>query len=103
MIVLAYLWIMSLVPLLLEKDDVEIQWHAKHGLVLFAAEVISWIAFNIVAMALSMVTGGFGCLFGMFAPFLWLAILGLHIVCIVKGLQGQRFLVPGVSEYTSRF
>ena len=34
MIVLSYLWLLALVPLLTEKDDKEVQWHAKHGLVL---------------------------------------------------------------------
>ena len=36
MIVLAYLWLLALIPLLLEKQDAEVQWHAKHGLVLMA-------------------------------------------------------------------
>src|SRR5436190_8527971 len=33
MILLSYLWLLALVPLLTEKDDKEVQWHAKHGLV----------------------------------------------------------------------
>ena len=37
MIVLSYLWVLALIPLLVEKDDPEVQWHAKHGLVLAAA------------------------------------------------------------------
>jgi len=39
MIVLAYLWPLALVPLLLEKRDPDLQWHAKHGLVLMVAIV----------------------------------------------------------------
>ena len=39
MLVLSYLGILSLVPLLAKKDDPEVQWHAKHGLVLMAAEL----------------------------------------------------------------
>ena len=37
MIVLSYLWPLALVPLLVEKEDAEIQWHAKHGIVLMVA------------------------------------------------------------------
>ena len=44
MIVLAYLWPLAIVPLLLEKDDADVQWHAKHGLVLLAAELLLLIA-----------------------------------------------------------
>ena len=29
MIVLSYLWILALVPLLTEKQDQEVRWHAK--------------------------------------------------------------------------
>src|SRR4028118_576365 len=32
MIVLAYIWILFIIPLVAEKDDPEVQWHAKHGL-----------------------------------------------------------------------
>ena len=28
MVVLSYLWILALIPLLVEKDDQEVQWHA---------------------------------------------------------------------------
>ena len=48
MIVLSYLWLLALVPLLTEKDDKEVQWHAKHGLVLMVAELFLWIVISIV-------------------------------------------------------
>ena len=38
-IVLAYLWLLALVPFLAEKDDPEVRWHARHGLLLFGAEM----------------------------------------------------------------
>ena len=42
MIVLAYLWPLAFVPLLLEKEDADVQWHARHGIVLMAAELIAF-------------------------------------------------------------
>ena len=43
MIVLAYLWLLALVPLLFEKTDRQVQWHARHGIVLMIAwRVISF-------------------------------------------------------------
>jgi hypothetical protein len=59
MLVLSYLGLLALIPLLMEKDDREIQWHAKHGLVLLAAEFVVWICLMMVSMALSFVD--FGC------------------------------------------
>jgi uncharacterized membrane protein len=98
MIVLSYLWILSLVPLLVEKEDQEVQWHAKHGIVLMVAEIVFWIAFNIVVYMIP-----FGCIVGLIGPVVALAFLAVHVVAIVKGLNGQRFMIPGLSEYASRF
>jgi uncharacterized membrane protein len=98
MIVLSYLWILSLVPLLVEKEDQEVQWHAKHGIVLMAAEIVFWIAFNIVVYMIP-----FGCVVGLIGPVIALAFLAVHVVAIIKGLNGQRLVIPGLSEYASRF
>jgi uncharacterized membrane protein len=98
MIVLAYLWILSLVPLLVEKADQEVQWHAKHGIVLMVAEIVFWIVFNIVVYMIP-----FGCVVGLIGPLVALAFLAVHIVAIVKGLNGQRLIIPTLSEYANRF
>jgi uncharacterized membrane protein len=98
MIVLAYLWILSLVPLLVEKDDQDVQWHAKNGIVFMVAEIAFWIVFNIVVYMMP-----FGCVVGLIGPLVALAFLAIHIVAIIKGLNGQRLVIPTLSEYASRF
>src|SRR5579872_3036957 len=103
MIVLSYLWLLALVPLLVEKQDAEVQWHAKHGLVLTGAEVVLWIAITIVTMILSMIAAPLGCLFSLLHLGLWLGIVVLHIVLIVKGVNGQRLMLPVISEYANKF
>ena len=103
MIVLAYLWPLAIVPLLLEKDDADVQWHAKHGLVLLAAELLLLVGFAVLTSLVSLATFGLGCALSMFVIVIWMAILGVHIVAIVKALGGTRLIIPGVSEYASRF
>ncbi len=103
MIVLAYLWLLALIPLLVEKDDREVQWHAKHGLVLTVVEVVVMIGLQVVVMILGAISGGLGCIFTLLIPIFLLAILIVHVLCIVKGINGQRFLIPGVSEFADRF
>jgi uncharacterized membrane protein len=103
MIVLSYLWLLALVPLLVEKEDKEVQWHAKHGIVLMVAEIVLWIAVTIVVSVISSVSGTLGCIVSLLTFGLWIGILVVHVLCIVKGVNGQRFLIPGVSEYASRF
>ena len=99
MIVLSYLWLLALIPLLTEKEDKEVQWHAKHGVVLMVAELIFWVLLTIVQMA----TVFLGCIAGIFGLFVWLGVLVLHIMCIVKGLNGQRLMVPVLSDYANKF
>ena len=97
MIVLSYLWILFLIPLLVEKEDSEVQWHAKNGLVLTVLEIVIQIVLNII------VATGIGCLFAIFIPLVFLAFAVIRLISIVKGLNGERFLVPGVSQYAEKF
>jgi uncharacterized membrane protein len=103
MIVLSYLWLLALIPLLVEKDDSEVQWHAKHGLVLAVVEIVVMIGLQVVVMILGAISGGLGCVFGLLMPLFMLAMLVVHVVCIVKGINGERFLLPGISEFADRF
>ncbi len=98
MIVLSYLGLLALIPLLMEKEDQEVQWHAKHGLVLFA----TWVILGFVLGALSAVPV-LGCLSLMVSLFLPIAALVVHIICIVKGINGERFLIPGLSDFANKF
>ncbi|MEM7481192.1 MAG: hypothetical protein AAF481_08465 [Acidobacteriota bacterium] len=103
MIVLSYLWLLALIPLLVEKDDREVQWHAKHGLVLFAVEIVLWIGLFILGIVLAFVGDIVGCFTTVLSFVAWIGILILHIMCIVKGVNGGRMIVPGVSQYADRF
>jgi uncharacterized membrane protein len=103
MIVLSYLWLLALVPLLVEKEDREVQWHAKHGIVLMVAEIVLWIAVSVVTMVLSMVSGVLGCVVTLLTFGLWIGILIVHVMAIIKGVNGGRFIIPGVSEYANKF
>ena len=98
MIVLSYLWILALVPFLVETEDQEIRWHAKHGLVLLGAEIILFIVLSVL-MSVPLL----GCIIIPIWLVISLGVLILHIVCIVKGIQGQRFLIPHLSQFADKF
>ena len=98
MIVLSYLWLLALVPFLVETEDQEIRWHAKHGLVLLGAEIILFIVLSaLIAVPV------LGCVIMPIWMVLSLGVLILHIVCIVKGIQGNRFLIPQISQFADKF
>ena len=98
MIVLSYLWILFLIPLLIDKDDPEVQWHAKHGLVLTVLEILVYVVLSVVGLLPVL-----GCVFALFIPFVVLAFSIIRLICIVKGLNGERFIVPGIRQYAERF
>lgn len=61
MAALSYIWILSVLFLLLKKDSPFVQFHAKQGIVIFAASVIAgfipiigWL-FNIVLLVLAII------------------------------------------------
>src|SRR5436190_11922640 len=87
MIVLSYLGLLALIPLLVEKDDKEVQWHAKHGLVL----TVVWFVIGFALAILGHVPV-LGCLSVVAIPFVGLAWLIVAILCIMKGVNGQRFI-----------
>jgi uncharacterized membrane protein len=100
MVVLSYLWILALIPLLTKKDDSEVQWHAKNGLVLMGAEIIVWIAFWIISYALS--NSVIGCALVPIQCIVWLGFLVLRILAIVKAVGGQRFRIPVVTDFAEK-
>jgi uncharacterized membrane protein len=98
MLVLAYLGLLALVPLLVEKDDKEVQWHAKHGLVQMACWIILFVVFTMLSFI-----PGVGCVTTLISLFLWIPILVVTILSIVKAVNGQRFIIPGVSDFADKF
>ncbi len=97
MLVLSYLGPLALIPFLMEQEDEEVKWHSRHGLVL----LVAWIILSIVIFILSFVPV-LGCFFSLLSLFLGLGILVVHIICIVKALNGERFLIPYVSDYVQQ-
>ena len=99
MIVLAYLWPLALLPLLLERHDAEVQWHARHGLALMAAELALLLAYLLLITVVSLRALGLGIVLGVMLVFGWVGILALHVIAILKGVSGGRLRVPGISRY----
>jgi len=95
MVVLAYLWILALIPLLTKKDDAEVQWHAKNGIGILIGEIVCWIVFTVLGYALPSVAG---CGIGVISCAIWIGFLVLRILCIVKATSGQRFTVPVLTD-----
>jgi len=108
MLVLAYLGPLALVPLLVDTGDSEVRWHAKHGLILAGVELAALMLGMMVVETLALVTAGlFGCLFLLVSPAVLLGLLvvivAVHALGMARALNGERLMIPGISEYANRF
>lgn len=97
MLVLSYLGLLALIPYFVEQQDQEVRWHARHGLVLAIAEIVVFVVLSILSSL-----GPLGCIFAPFMLLLGMGVLILHIMMIVKALDGKRLLVPGISQYADK-
>lgn len=102
MIALSYLGILALIPYLTKKNDpdAEVRWHSKNGMGLFLADVVVWAVFFAIGLALRNST--LGCGMGMIQCVVWLALLGLHVYCLIKAINGQRVRIPVVTDFAEK-
>ncbi len=99
MVVLSYLGLLSLIPLIVKKDDREVQWHAKNGLMLFAAWVVIYIVWWVITYFLP---DAISCGLSFVGCILWLGYLALMIMGIMKGVNGQRMRYPVISDFADK-
>jgi len=103
LLILAYCWLLALVPLFLRREDGELQWHARNGLGMFIAETLLMIPLGLMAVPFLLAFKGAGLMMVFACSFLfWLFILALHLVGMRKALRGGRLTVPVVSGWAER-
>ncbi|HYN43504.1 MAG TPA: DUF4870 domain-containing protein [Thermoanaerobaculia bacterium] len=95
MLVLSYLGILALIPLITEKEDREVQWNAKNGLVFLVAYLVLTVALFMASFVIGVV--------GMLQIPLPLGYLVLIILGITNALNGKRFVIPGLSDFADKF
>jgi len=76
---LSYISILFVIPLLLKRDSEFCQFHAKQGLVLF---LFNWM---------------------LFIPILNLVFLIIIVVSIVKAVDGKKWKIPFIYEWSKKF
>ena len=102
LLVFGYLGPLALVALVASRREF-VKWHAKQGLVLSATLVASYPVLRLVYFFLDSY---------FYAPFrelfwvaVWMAVLGVGVatlVCIIRGLEGERFKLPMLGELADR-
>jgi hypothetical protein len=67
------------------------------------AELVVLFVYILITSVVSLATLGLGCVLSLLLVFGWVAVLALHVAAIIKGVNGGRLIIPGVSEYADRF
>jgi len=102
LLVLAYLWLFCLVPLVVEKKDPEVCWHARHGFVLCIAELVASFAWSFVFVLVGSFLPGTIPHLLLVTPWAGLIVLWAHAVLAWEALHGRRLRVPGLSHWADR-
>lgn len=99
MLVLSYVGLLALIPLLVKKDDREVQWHAKNGLAIFVAYIVIIILWNVLQYFLP---SSIGCALSFVGCGLWIGYLVIIVLGIMKATKGEQFRVPGISDFADK-
>lgn len=88
MAILAYIWILFLVPLLGAKDSKFAQFHAYQGVALF----ILWVLVNILGWILPYTLSGLTTIFS-------LGVLVLAVIGVMNAYQGKAKPLPIIGKF----
>lgn len=88
--ILAYLWVLCLIPVLMKKDDPFVKFHARQGLMLFIVEVALGIVGIVpfLGVLISQI-GGLVCLV-------------VSIIGIIQVLKGNQWKIPYLGEWAEK-
>ncbi|MFA6553485.1 MAG: hypothetical protein WCT27_03580 [Patescibacteria group bacterium] len=82
MAALSYVWVLSIIMLILKKDDEFVKFHAKQGLILFLFSFVGVIPF--IGWAV------------------WIVVVIAMVFGFIKALSGERFKVPLVGDLAEK-
>jgi uncharacterized membrane protein len=104
-LVLAYLGILSLIPLLTVKDSEYVKWHAKQGLALCIVSFVVSVCIGILGAIIVAIlhSGIIGTLFSLLNCVVVLAILVAMVMGIVKAFKPERWRIPVVCMLADKF
>jgi len=86
MAALSYLWILSVVMLVIKKDDEFVKFHAKQGLVIFIFSLIGMIPFLFWISWL-----------------IWIITVIAVIIGFVKAYGGEKYKIPVFGDIANKF
>lgn len=97
--VLCYAGPLGIIVLLMPRTDRATRWHAKNGLLLFAALASVGILATLVGIA----APSLSCIYGIAMLVAGTLYVVIVVLAVVKAVEGERLYVTGISRYADRF
>jgi uncharacterized membrane protein len=94
--------ITSIVFMLMEKENKDVQFHAWQGTTFGVAWIVIVVALNILTMILGSIASFLGVIMSILVPVLGLAVFVLWIICLVKAYQGERWKIPYIGDFAEK-
>jgi uncharacterized membrane protein len=99
--VFSYLWLLAIIPLMLEWKSRVVMWHARQGLLLAALDSLAF--FGLLQAGIPRTHSGLAVdLYGLAFLSAILLLPALHLACIVEGVTGNRITVPLLGRFAGR-
>ena len=97
MLVFSYLWVLAIVPFMVTRREY-VRWHAKQGLILCGVACLVFLGVIFVGAVLATLSRIFAWLFAFGLVNLMLLYLAVAIVCVIKAMRGERWVIPFLGD-----
>ena len=94
--------ITGIIFLLIEKENLEVKFHAWQSVTFGVAYFIILIALEIFAAIMGLIASVLGIIIGFLIPLISLVAVIIWIVCLVKAYQGERWRIPVIGDYAAK-
>lgn len=94
--------ITSIVFLMIEKENLDVKFHAWQSLGFGVCYIVVVILLQILAAILGLIASVLGIIIGFIIPIFMLAVFVVWIVCMVKAYQGERWRLPFIGDFAAK-
>lgn len=94
--------ITSIIFLVIEKENLDVKFHAWQGTIFGVAYIVVLVALQILAALLGYIVGILGAIVGILIPIVAIAAFVLWIICMVKAYQGERWKIPYIGDFAAK-
>ncbi len=94
--------ISSIIFMLLDKEDKDVQFHAWQGTTFGVGYLVAIVAIQILSAILGAIMTFLGLIVGLVIPLLGLGAFILWVVCLIKAYQGERWKIPYIGDFAEK-